>query len=376
MNGELLSVEAAQATVLAGLEPLAELESLAPEAALGRVLAAPLVAPDVVAAVGQLRDGRLRDPGGGCRRRHRGRPGPPDPRRRGPRRRRRRTPGSWVARPCGSPPVRRCRRARTPWFRSSRRRRSTAPATPARAAARRSARCRPRASCMPPSPPGTRSVPPAPTLRRGRSSQRPGSGSRRRSSPSRLAPESRPWQVRRRPVVAVLATGDELRTPGTALGPAGIPDANGPGLRALVREAGGEPLDLGIAVDRLDDVERRLRRGVAEADLVVVSGGVSVGPYDVVRLAFDAVGPHQPVAGRGPARQAVRLRAGRDAATLAGPAVRTARQSRLVVRDVRAVRAAGDPPPGRRRSPPPPGGPRGPGGAGRARAWGAAASSA
>ena len=96
--------------------------------------------------------------------------------------------------------------------------------------------------------------------------------------------------VRRRPVVAVLATGDEVRAPGTDLGPAGIPDANGPGLRALVRDAGAVALDLGIAEDRLEDVEARLRRGVAEADLVVVSGGVSVGPYDIVRHAFDAVG--------------------------------------------------------------------------------------
>jgi len=96
--------------------------------------------------------------------------------------------------------------------------------------------------------------------------------------------------VRRRPVVAVLATGDEVRAPGTDLGSAGIPDANGPGLRALVTEAGGVPLELGIAPDDQADVERRLRRGVAEADLVVVSGGVSVGPYDVVRLAFEAVG--------------------------------------------------------------------------------------
>jgi molybdopterin molybdotransferase len=96
--------------------------------------------------------------------------------------------------------------------------------------------------------------------------------------------------VRRRPIVAILATGDELRATGTDLGVAGIPDANGPGLRALVRDAGAVALDLGIAEDRLEDVEARMRRGLAEADLVVVSGGVSVGPYDVVRLAFDAVG--------------------------------------------------------------------------------------
>ncbi len=96
--------------------------------------------------------------------------------------------------------------------------------------------------------------------------------------------------VRRRPMVAILATGDEIRAPGSDLGPAGIPDANGPGLRALVREAGGTPIDLGIAVDLRDDVEARLRRGIAEADIVVVSGGVSVGPYDVVRMAIDEVG--------------------------------------------------------------------------------------
>ncbi len=96
--------------------------------------------------------------------------------------------------------------------------------------------------------------------------------------------------VHRRPRVAVLATGDEVRPPGEPLGPAGIPDANGPGLRALVAWAGAEPLSLGIAPDRLDRVEDALRRGIAAADAVIVSGGVSVGPYDVVKLAFEAVG--------------------------------------------------------------------------------------
>jgi molybdopterin molybdotransferase len=96
--------------------------------------------------------------------------------------------------------------------------------------------------------------------------------------------------VRRRPVVAVLATGDEVRAAGRPLGAAGIPDANGPGIRSLVRDAGAEALDLGIAEDRLEDVLARLRQGLELADLVVVAGGVSVGPYDVVRAAFDTVG--------------------------------------------------------------------------------------
>ena len=96
--------------------------------------------------------------------------------------------------------------------------------------------------------------------------------------------------VHRRPVVAVMATGDEVRAAGTPLGASGIPDANGPGLRALAVAAGAEVIDLGIARDRLDAVVGRLRRGVAEANVVIVSGGVSVGPYDVVRTAFESVG--------------------------------------------------------------------------------------
>jgi molybdopterin molybdotransferase len=97
-------------------------------------------------------------------------------------------------------------------------------------------------------------------------------------------------RVHRRPRVGVLATGDEIRAPGEPLGPAGIPDANRPGLLALVAAAGAEPIDLGIAADRLDDVLARLRDGIARTDAIIVSGGVSVGPYDVVKTAFDAVG--------------------------------------------------------------------------------------
>ncbi len=96
--------------------------------------------------------------------------------------------------------------------------------------------------------------------------------------------------VYRRPRVAVLATGDEIRATGEPLGPNGIPDANGPGLRAMAAAAGAEVIDLGIARDQLADVTERLRRGIAAADVVIVSGGVSVGPYDVVRTAFEGVG--------------------------------------------------------------------------------------
>ncbi len=97
--------------------------------------------------------------------------------------------------------------------------------------------------------------------------------------------------VHARPRIAVLATGNEIHPAGEPLGSAGIPDANGPGLLALAETAGAEPIPLGIARDELEDVEVRLRsaldRGV---DAIVVAGGVSVGPYDVVKRAFEAIG--------------------------------------------------------------------------------------
>ncbi|MEO5940373.1 MAG: gephyrin-like molybdotransferase Glp [Candidatus Limnocylindrales bacterium] len=97
--------------------------------------------------------------------------------------------------------------------------------------------------------------------------------------------------VHRRPRIGILATGDEVRAPGRALGPAGIPDANGPGLAALADEAGAEALTLGIAADRLEDVRAHLRIARhGEVDAVIVSGGVSVGPYDHVRTAFAEIG--------------------------------------------------------------------------------------
>ncbi len=96
--------------------------------------------------------------------------------------------------------------------------------------------------------------------------------------------------VHRRPRVAIVSTGDELRPAGGPLGPAGIPDANGPALVALATAAGAEAGHLGIAPDNLGAVVATLRAAIAEADLVLVSGGVSVGPYDVVRTAFAEVG--------------------------------------------------------------------------------------
>ena len=98
-------------------------------------------------------------------------------------------------------------------------------------------------------------------------------------------------RVHRRPLVAVLATGDEIRGPGEDLGAAGIPDSNGPGLRALLRAAGCDTIDLGIGRDDLDDVLGRLQRALDDgADAIVVSGGVSVGPFDFVKTAIERIG--------------------------------------------------------------------------------------
>jgi len=97
--------------------------------------------------------------------------------------------------------------------------------------------------------------------------------------------------VRRRVRVGVMATGDEIREPGQSLGPAGIPNANGPALVALIEAAGAEAHVLGIAADRFDDVRARLCAGLVEGlDAIIVSGGVSVGPYDVVRSGFAEFG--------------------------------------------------------------------------------------
>jgi len=97
--------------------------------------------------------------------------------------------------------------------------------------------------------------------------------------------------VVRRPRVAVLATGDELVSPGGAPGPDQIIASNGYGIAALVVAAGGHPIDLGIARDRLDEIEAAVDRAVAaEADILVTLGGVSVGDHDLVQKALSAKG--------------------------------------------------------------------------------------
>ena len=91
--------------------------------------------------------------------------------------------------------------------------------------------------------------------------------------------------VGRRPRVAVLSTGNELADLGTEPTAAQIPNANTYSLMAQIVEAGGLPLNLGVAPDRLDAIAERIARGT-EADMLVSSAGVSVGELDLVREAL------------------------------------------------------------------------------------------
>jgi molybdopterin molybdotransferase len=101
---------------------------------------------------------------------------------------------------------------------------------------------------------------------------------------------NRPWlRVTRKPRVAILATGDEIVRAGDPIGPNQIVSSNGPALKAMVAALGGEAIDLGIARDDEDSI-RVLSRGAKGADLLLTTGGVSVGDHDLVRKVLGAEG--------------------------------------------------------------------------------------
>ena len=94
----------------------------------------------------------------------------------------------------------------------------------------------------------------------------------------------------RRPRVTVLATGDELAAPGAPLRPGQIHDSNAPALAQLSALAGADVLRAAEVRDDRAATEEALTRALGEADVVILSGGVSVGPHDHVKPALESLG--------------------------------------------------------------------------------------
>jgi molybdopterin molybdotransferase len=99
-----------------------------------------------------------------------------------------------------------------------------------------------------------------------------------------------PWvSVTRAPRISILATGDEVVRPGDPIGPNQIVSSNGPALAAFIRARGGVPIDLGIARDEANSLSA-LTEGARGSDLLITTGGVSVGDYDLVQKVLGAAG--------------------------------------------------------------------------------------
>jgi molybdopterin molybdotransferase len=95
----------------------------------------------------------------------------------------------------------------------------------------------------------------------------------------------------RRPLVAIIATGDELLPPGSAPGPGQIISSNGYGVAAIAWAAGAAVKDLGIVRDNRDEIAACVRRALdLEADIIVTLGGASVGDHDLVNEVLTSIG--------------------------------------------------------------------------------------
>ena len=99
-----------------------------------------------------------------------------------------------------------------------------------------------------------------------------------------------PWlKVRRKPRIALLATGDEVVMPGDRIGANQIVSSNGLALRSFVMACGAEPIDLGIAPDS-EDALRAMAEGARGADMLITTGGASVGDHDLVQKVLGDIG--------------------------------------------------------------------------------------
>ena len=92
------------------------------------------------------------------------------------------------------------------------------------------------------------------------------------------------------PTVAVLSTGGEVTEPGNPLPPGKIYDINAYTLCTAVRESGGKPFYAGVVPDEKEELHKALEQALASADMVLTSGGVSVGPKDLIPATVDSLG--------------------------------------------------------------------------------------
>ncbi|MCP5074382.1 MAG: molybdopterin molybdotransferase MoeA [Rhodobacteraceae bacterium] len=97
-------------------------------------------------------------------------------------------------------------------------------------------------------------------------------------------------KVHRRLKVAVVSTGNEVIAPGTPLEPGQVYDSNRSSMKAVLQALGVDILDLGIIRDEKEAIAAALRKGAAEADVVLTSGGVSVGDFDLVTDVISELG--------------------------------------------------------------------------------------
>lgn len=97
-------------------------------------------------------------------------------------------------------------------------------------------------------------------------------------------------KVYRKPIVAIISTGDELIDMGEKVGPGKIRNSNSYCLSAICREVGAEKVVYGNVRDNVDDISDKLSSALKVADLVLTTGGASVGNYDLVQEAFKKVG--------------------------------------------------------------------------------------